>query len=52
MFGLPGSGITPTDAATRSPKDLDIARPGIFSFFSHTLCGPIGSPLGSAKLRI
>lgn len=42
---LPGFGITPTLPATASPRDLAIARPGIFSCFSQTLNGPTGSPL-------
>lgn len=44
---LPGSGLTPTLDATKSPIDLLIANPGTFSFLSQTLAGPIGSPLGS-----
>jgi hypothetical protein len=42
MKYLPGSAITPTLEATSSPNDLDIASPGMSSFFSHTLSGPTG----------
>ena len=44
---LPGWVIVPTDAATLSPNDRDIANPGTFSVLSQTLAGPIGSPFGS-----
>lgn len=40
-FYLPGSAITPTDAATLSPKDLLIANPGTSSSLSQTLEGPM-----------
>ena len=35
MF-IPGSEITPTEAATKSPIDLLIAKPGYCSVFSQT----------------
>ena len=38
--------------ATLSPILLDIAKPGIFSFFSQTLIGPNGLPSWSRKLSI
>jgi hypothetical protein len=41
-LGLPGSAMTPTREATSSPNDLDMARPGMSSCFSHTLKGPTG----------
>jgi len=41
---ISGSDITPTYYATKSPKLLDIASPGMFSYFSQTLLGPIGFP--------
>lgn len=44
-----GSGITPTVAATKSPTDLLIARPGTFWVFNQTLAGPTGSPFSSLK---
>ena len=37
--------MTPTYAATKSPIDLDIAKPGIYSCFNQTLGGPMGSPV-------
>ena len=46
-----GSGLTPTDAATKSPRDLDIAKPGMFSFLSQTLYGPSGLPFSSKNFR-
>jgi hypothetical protein len=39
--------VTPTECATLSPNALVIASPGISSFFSHTLKGPIGFLLWS-----
>jgi hypothetical protein len=39
--------MTPTCEAIKSPKDLDIANPGMSWFFSQTLGGPKGSPLKS-----
>lgn len=45
---LPGSAITPTDEATLSPKDLDIAKPGTWFSFNHTRGGPINSPVSSS----
>jgi hypothetical protein len=41
ILNLPGSAITPTLAATLSPKDLLIANPGTSSSFNQTLDGPI-----------
>jgi hypothetical protein len=40
-----GSGITPTEWATLSPIDLDIAKPGMSSYLTHTHLGPNSSPL-------
>lgn len=40
-WNLPGSAITPTLAATLSPKDRLIANPGTSSSFNQTLAGPI-----------
>jgi hypothetical protein len=37
---ISGSWVTPTVLATRSPRDLVIARPGAYLFFSQTLFGP------------
>lgn len=52
MDELPGSAMTPTLPATSSPKDLVIARPGISSFFSQTLKGPMGFLCGSLNESI
>lgn len=41
--------MTPTLAATLSPKDLDIASPGTSSSFSHTLEGPMNWSSSSLK---
>ena len=41
---ISGSDTTPARYATKSPKDLDIANPGIFSSPSQTLDGPIEFP--------
>jgi len=49
---LPGSALTPTREAHSSPKDLVIASPGISSFFSQTLNGPIGFLSWSLKESI
>jgi len=46
---ISGSGITPTDYATLSPIDLDMASPGTSSSWTQTLKGPIGSPFMSLK---
>jgi len=37
--------MTPTDCATKSPIERLIARPGTSSLSSHTLLGPISSPV-------
>lgn len=39
---ISGSAITPTDSATQSPMDRDIARPGMSAVCSQTLDGPRG----------
>lgn len=44
--------MTPTLAATSSPKERLIANPGISSFLSQTLNGPIGFLSGSLKESI
>ena len=49
---LPGSAVTPTLDATSSPNDLVMARPGMSSFFNHTLRGPIGFLSWSLKESI
>jgi hypothetical protein len=46
---ISGRGLTPTEAATRSPKLRVIASPGTLSFCTQTLKGPIGSPYSSIK---
>ncbi len=42
---LPGSAMTPTDCATKSPIERLMASPGTSSFSSHTLLGPMSSPV-------
>lgn len=42
---ISGSQLTPTDAATRSPKLRVIARPGPLESFNQTLKGPTGLPI-------
>ena len=44
---MSGVGITPAIALQESPRERDIARPGISSCFSHTLSGPFGRPIAS-----
>mmetsp|Transcript_1031 Transcript_1031/g.2153 ORF Transcript_1031/g.2153 Transcript_1031/m.2153 type:complete len:298 (+) Transcript_1031:698-1591(+) len=39
-----GMEVTPTECATSSPIDRDMARPGESSLASHTRCGPMSSP--------
>lgn len=51
-MSLPGSAVTPTLEATSSPNDLVMANPGISSFLSHTLSGPIGFLSGSLNESI
>jgi hypothetical protein len=47
MEFLPGSGVTPTEVAQRSPMDLLIASPGYASFFNQTLKGPYFCPFSN-----
>lgn len=49
---LPGLEITPTDYATKSPNDLDMANPGISCFFNQTLYGPTDYPDGVLSFLI
>jgi len=37
VYVYSGSHEQPTECATVSPIDLDIANPGLFTFFTHTL---------------
>ena len=46
---ISGSYETPTEAATISPMDLVIAKPGTLSFLVQTLKGPIALPNWSLK---
>lgn len=48
---ISGSQEQPTEWATVSPIDLDIAKPGEFTFFTQTLCGPLNLPLQSWACR-
>ena len=41
---LPGSAMTPHEAATLSPKLLLMANPGISASFLQTLAGPTELP--------
>ena len=38
---LPGFEVTPIFLPTRSPIDLVMVRPGVSSFYSQTLKGPL-----------
>lgn len=40
--------MTPTDEATLSPNDLDIANPGTSSSFNQTRGGPTKSSVSSS----
>jgi hypothetical protein len=44
-INLPGSGMTPTVWAIKSPILRDIARPGTSSLRSQTRLGPMSSPV-------
>ena len=46
-YVMSGSHEQPTEWATVSPIDRDMARPGVFMFFTHTLYGPENRPLQS-----
>jgi len=47
VYVYSGSQEQPTEWATVSPIDLDIASPGLLTFFTHTLWGPLNLPLQS-----
>ena len=42
---ISGSHAHPTECATVSPIDLDIASPGLFRFLTQTRYGPLNLPL-------
>lgn len=44
LYVMSGSHAHPTECATVSPKDLDIASPGLFTFLTQTLWGPLNLP--------
>ena len=44
VYVISGSQEHPTECATVSPSDLDIASPGLLIFFTHTLWGPLNRP--------